>query len=78
MLTANAYPHNSVCGYVWSGGAMCACIPGVKGEKKLRVMDMMPIDLIVPKHSVVVTFVFILCGFFFCLAYAVSLVISLV
>lgn len=24
---------------------MRACIPGVKGEKKLRVMDMMPIDL---------------------------------
>lgn len=57
---------------------MRACIPGVKGGKKLRVMDMMPIDLIVPKHFVVVTFVFILCGFFFCLAYAVSLVIYLV
>lgn len=34
MLTANAYPHNSVCGCVWSGGAMRACIPGVKGGGK--------------------------------------------
>lgn len=55
---------------------MRACMPGVKGEK--GVMDMMPIDLVVPKHSVVVTLVFILYGFFFCLAYAVSLVIYLV
>lgn len=38
---------------------MRACIPGVKGGKKLRVMDTMPIDLIIPMHSVVVTFVFI-------------------